>query len=876
MVDVNSNINIKLKGSDVKLNKQTLSGAALSKETPLFMKKYDKNNDGVISQKETVSMLNDLKKASGNDILSEREFEQSKLGTKEDYAKIEKATAKKAGTTTTVEGKNKLTTTRSAEGTMSMVRENTETKSKNIRNYDENGNLISQQTISSKGTVTSQYKYDGDGNELSENTVIKDAKGNKTISYQTTYNYDEFGHNIGSEKEILDKYNKPLSNEVIKIKNNADGNPIEESFVATDSKTHKIIKQQLQTNEYNAEGTLTTSRITTTKEKSKIVVNKKYQSDGKTLASTSQDVFNKDNSTAHTDQTYNANGKAETKHTVVKDKSGNVTSDLNSKFQYASDGKTISSAVTTGSRDAHPYNEEIKYDAKGKMASIDTTFYKRGEKVEDHYEGANLENRQGYLPSKSIEYEADGKTIKKITVNKFDKDGVLISDEIQDKDGKTVSTHDYSKVDGKFDTAFQKGRGDCYLLSGLNAINESSEGKELLKKTVTIGKDPKTGETTYTVNFPGAKQVREKLLAQGVPADKIDINDSYTYTESQVHEKAKQSGTKYSSGDKDVLLLEVAYEDYRTALKDDAEDLHVAKPNLKPREIQTMLHIRGLNAEDKNDNLRSGQGGDAVFMLTGKEPEEFIFHGSSATDKPVCNIDADLNMTVAGSGNKLTPQQSTQIDSMLDTMEQDYKKDGKLDQYAGTAGFTVGKQTINGKVEADGGHSFSISKVDGDTVYLRNPWDPTKEITMTREEFKKAATSFAVTPLDDNAHIAHDNGNNGNSDGVHGHSGNGGGSVGGSGDGDNNGNHDVSDTPQAGKKFQVSQGKGYKTLLREALIAQGIEPTSENMKKASEQFKVANEGAVQTYKGSNSKYKGNEFLYKDAVVVIPQFDIKKA
>ena len=199
------------------------------------------------------------------------------------------------------------------------------------------------------------------------------------------------------------------------------------------------------------------------------------------------------------------------------------------------------------------------------------------------------------------------------------------------------------------------------------------------------------------------------------------------------------------------------------------------------------------------------------------------------------------------------------MDSMFDKVEQDCK-DGKLDNYSATVGFNVSQQTVNGKVIQGGGHAFSISKVEGDKVYLRNPWDPTKEIVMTRDEVKKAATSVTLTPLN--------SGTSGNTAGV---GGNGGSTPAVSG----NGASSVSgnSAPVAGQSFKVPAGKGYRTLLAEALTAQGIDPTPENIEKASKQFKAANKGAVQTYKGSNAKYRGNEFLYQDAVVVIPKFQV---
>lgn len=300
-------------------------------------------------------------------------------------------------------------------------------------------------------------------------------------------------------------------------------------------------------------------------------------------------------------------------------------------------------------------------------------------------------------------------------------------------------------------------------------------------------------------------------------------------------------------------MLEVSYEQYRTDAKNDKADLKKAKPNMSDRDIEVALHVRGVN----KDNLSSGKAVDAIFMLTGRESQEYQrIQNSNSTDSAVCSIDSNLNMSVVG-GFKVDKKQSQQIDSMLDKVEQDCK-DGKLDNYSGAVSFNVSQQTVNGKVIQGGGHAFSISKVEGDKVYLRNPWDPTKEIVMTRDEIKKAATGISLTPLSA--------GSAGNTENVGGGSSSGGSggttpSVGGN------------SSPVAGQSFKVPSGKGYRTLLAEALTAQGIDPTPENIEKASKQFKAANKGAVQTYKGSNAKYRGNEFLYQDAVVVIPKFQV---
>ena len=65
----------------------------------------------------------------------------------------------------------------------------------------------------------------------------------------------------------------------------------------------------------------------------------------------------------------------------------------------------------------------------------------------------------------------------------------------------------------------------------------------------------------------------------------------------------------------------------------------------------------------------------------------------------------------------------------------------------------------------------------------------------------------------------------------------------------------------------------YTQLLKDALIAQGIEPTTENIKKASKQFQAANRGAVKTYHGSRAEWKGNKYLIADTDVKIPKFEM---
>lgn len=65
-------------------------------------------------------------------------------------------------------------------------------------------------------------------------------------------------------------------------------------------------------------------------------------------------------------------------------------------------------------------------------------------------------------------------------------------------------------------------------------------------------------------------------------------------------------------------------------------------------------------------------------------------------------------------------------------------------------------------------------------------------------------------------------------------------------------------------------------MIKEALIAQGIKVTPENIQKAKEQFKNANpKGTVCEYQqGIHKEWIGNEYLIANSKVFIPKFEIE--
>lgn len=455
--------------------------------------------------------------------------------------------------------------------------------------------------------------------------------------------------------------------------------------------------------------------------------------------------------------TFNSDGKISHTQKKVKLKNNGkpLTYESQADYHYTN-GKLTSKEVTGTDQSGNPYSYLETYKSDGKtIKSHSKSFYKRGALHKDYYEGENLKNRiQGGLPNTRIVYEDDGKTIKETIKNDFDENGVLIGREKYDSNGKLIDKKDFSKVDGNFDTAYQIGKGDCYLLASINALSQTEEGQRILKENVKVSVN-ENGEKVYTISLPGAEKARQALIngtgevkIHRLPEDKVHIQGSYTITESELEEASKRAGKDYSAGDKDVLLYEIAYEKYRDDVADTIKD-----NKLDPKKTSYIAGL-GISQNFNNDTLSGGYAAEATFILTGKQSDLY----NNNRKVPTCYIDSDMNMHIADNNGNINigdekamsvvtnNNHRTPMDEMLGNLRED-SKDGKIDNYAATAGFNVSSQEVNGKVISGGGHALTIVKVTDNEVILSNPWDPDTPISMTIEDFKKSATSISYIEL---------------------------------------------------------------------------------------------------------------------------------
>lgn len=759
------------------------------------------------------------------------------------------------GSTTTTqedESGNRVTRTFNADGSGTVVKTGKDKLGNPVTEtttYNKGGVLARRVTTNFNETITSEYTNNDNGQPVTINTTKTDKSGNIVSTSVSKFTYED---------------NKKTSAEV--VEQNSEG-------TKTTKETYTYNEQGLMTKK---EGVIIGPKVFTLpngasfQEQQKYSVENEYSSDGKLTKSVRKEGVDISGRTITT--LYNENGKISHQETVeqklifYKDTDGKMKGRKQEisntvDYTYHENGNKAQTVIQSVDSAGKPSNIVIQYAQDGKtITSKDQTFYKRGAKVEDHYEGVNINNRLE-LPSQRIEYEEDGTTIKQKIINKFDDNGILIGREVYDKDGNLKKSYDFSQVDGNFEVSNQIGRGDCYFLSAINSLVQSEDGHKLLQQNLKIDKDA-DGNNVYTISFPGASKTREALLkAQGINVDesKIYFQDSYTITEAELKEAAKKAGIRYSAGDKDVLLLEVAFEKYR-------KDIYKTR---QENNIPDNFSMQGFGKFDKKlvaqgDFLSSGKAADAMYAMTAIPSEVY-----SAKNTPVCYIDSDLNMHITDENGNIIDGQakaalstqeekdaSAKLTKMLNELEQD-SADGKIDNFAVTVGIRVSSQEVNGHCIKGGGHALTVLKVTADTVTLSNPWNPDNPIVMSRKDFERAALSLTVTPINQAGVQASASAAQAASQS--------GGDASAQSQGTSQGQ--PSSGVAANKPNRtIQKGQGYISFIRAELRKQGIPLTRENVRKAQAQFEQANPGQVR-----RSRKTGNKYLFANAKVFVPQF-----
>lgn len=247
------------------------------------------------------------------------------------------------------------------------------------------------------------------------------------------------------------------------------------------------------------------------------------------------------------------------------------------RVSLGNDGKISSKYVLEQSEDGA--KEGVLYDYSTK-STTKTSYDNQGRVTKIDKDADGKEN--DFI--KTFEYGEDGsKTITKT-------DFIGTETRVYGSDGKLQSKENQYNYesDGEIGVTRQKNIGDCWVLSGVNALNNSEFGRAMLKNAIHQNDD---GSVTVTLKGVGKE---------------------YTYSAKEIIQNQYNSPElKYSSGDTDMNLFEKAIGDYRKELIESGD--YTANGRNLSRTAGDKATI--------DDPLKGGQIDEAIYYITGLTSE---------------------------------------------------------------------------------------------------------------------------------------------------------------------------------------------------------------------------------------------------------------
>lgn len=238
-------------------------------------------------------------------------------------------------------------------------------------------------------------------------------------------------------------------------------------------------------------------------------------------------------------------------------------------------------------------------------------------------------------------------------------------------------------------TKQSKKQGDCWLLSDINALNQTAWGKQVIKDAIVPDKD---GSGGVIIKFKGS------------PLPQKDFH--ITAEEMQ---KAKSSG-QYSSGDDDMMAFELATEKLSKQLVKEG----------KGKRLTNLDEVLGYKSFLTNIQLdkKHNKYIEISTLLTGRE-----------------NVEADFMLGAKGTKN------------ILKYIDQNFDKTSSVccfNHYKDIFGQRADNDPVHGN------HSYAIKKINyGKDITIIDPYHADKEIKLSWNKFINDVELVTVASRDD-------------------------------------------------------------------------------------------------------------------------------
>lgn len=234
-------------------------------------------------------------------------------------------------------------------------------------------------------------------------------------------------------------------------------------------------------------------------------------------------------------------------------------------------------------------------------------------------------------------------------------------------------------INGEIDENVKQGNtGDCWVLTGVLALNSTDVGKQIIKNSIQANPDG-----SVTITFKG-------------------LGVSYTISAEEIakHDTDNNTRDAYSNGDNDMLVLELATKKLMADIASGKVKLNVPADSVE-------------SIYNEDGSIEGGFAQNMIYYLTGQTADFIYAYGKEVQGLPQ--------------------------DEVLTFLAEAYKN-GNNAMTFGVYGAPHHATLIDGtpyKLDIEGGHALAITNITATTVTFVNPWNSNKEYTMTWEEFAK-------------------------------------------------------------------------------------------------------------------------------------------